>query len=71
MGNKNTPYLKLKGLRAEKQLTSERLAELLGMSVSTYRRKENRTNGADFYLDEVKKLAKILEVDANKIFFAS
>lgn len=68
MAKKYSPYLKLKGLRVEKNIPAERLADLLGMSIATYRRKENRKDGADFLVEEAKKAAVILGVDARDIF---
>lgn len=69
MKKKNIPYQKLKGLRVEKGLSAEKIANLLGISIATYRRKENRTDGADFYLDEAKRLSGILGVEPREIFF--
>jgi DNA-binding XRE family transcriptional regulator len=65
---KNIPYSKLKGLRVEKGLTAEKMAGLLGVSTATYRRKENRTDGADFYIDEAKKVGIILSTEPKEIF---
>lgn len=68
LARKYTPYSKLKGLRVEKGLTGGKMAGLLGMSEATYRRKENRTDGADFYIDEAKQVAGILGVAPHEIF---
>jgi DNA-binding XRE family transcriptional regulator len=69
LAKKNAPYLKLKGLRVEKGLTGDKMAGLLGISEATYRRKENRTDGSDFFLDEAKRVATILGVEPRDIFF--
>lgn len=69
MPRKNMPYSKLKGLRVEKNIPADKMADLLGMSIATYRRKENRKNGADFYIDEAKRAATVLGVEVRDIFF--
>lgn len=65
---KAEPYLKLKALRVEKQISVVKLAGLVGLSESTYRRKENRYQDSDFFISECKKIASIFGVDAAEIF---
>lgn len=57
---KHLPYLKLKGLLAEKDLTQKYLAELLGLSPVTINQK---INGAlEFTYTEVETICSELEV---------
>ena len=57
---KHHPYLKLKGLLAEKDLTQKYLAELLGLSPVTINQKINGT--LDFTYTEVEIICDELEV---------
>lgn len=69
---KNTdPYLKLKAIRAENQITAKDLAARIGMAESTYRRKENRYKGADFYANEMCKIGQVFNTAPEAIFFAN
>lgn len=61
-------YLKLKALRIEKQIPVKQLSGLLGLAESTYRRKENRYQNADFTVSECKQVATIFKVNAADIF---
>lgn len=63
---------KVKIARISKNLTQEEVAELLGVTLATYNRKE--LGLVDFKRDEVLRLAGILDLtlqDVNKIFFDS
>jgi len=65
---KYEPYLKLKALRTEKQIPVDKLSGLMGLASSTYRRKENRYQGADFLISECRKISSIFNVNAADIF---
>lgn len=55
-----------KSIRVRYGKTQEELAEYLGLSIVTYKRKEN--NKAKWYADEMARLAKFYNVDVS-IFF--
>lgn len=57
---KHKPYLKLKGILAEKGLTQKSLADLLFLSPVTINQKINGT--LDFTYAEVEKICDYLEV---------
>ena len=60
------PILRLKGLRAERLLTQEKLAEILGISKATYNRKENGIG--QFENKEIQKLLLLFEVKYEELF---
>ena len=60
------PVLKLKGLRAERQLTQGDIADKLCISKATYNRKENGLG--EFYASEISRLLDIFEVGYEDIF---
>lgn len=62
------PNFILKSLRAKDQLKQEDVANLLGISETTYNRKENGIN--DFTIKEAIKLGEIFSVYPGEIFFA-
>lgn len=65
-----TQTQKLKGLTIAKGMTQKQLAKSLGIDKSTLSRKVN--NQASFTIEEVKKIAEILELsgpELNEIFF--
>ncbi len=69
--NKMTNTLKLKAAIAESGLNQEQIAEMLGVSLCTLNYKLNGTS--EFKASEIKKLAELLHLDADKvmkIFFA-
>lgn len=57
---------KLLVLRKEKGVSQKELAELIGVSTESYRRKENGLN--EFKLSEMFKLAKFFDKDIGDIF---
>lgn len=57
----------LKGLRAKYELTQKDIATLLGITVQSYRSKENGNN--DFTLKEAKKISDIFKKTIEEIFF--
>lgn len=59
--------LKLKGYRIMSGLTQKDMAELIGKSVSTYRKKEN--GEIVFWLSEIVIIAKKLNRSVNELFF--
>jgi len=61
------PYNKLKGYLIENDIKQEEVANLLGITRTTFNTKLNR-NGLDFSLDEVRKLCMEFELDANEFF---
>lgn len=66
-----TNTLKLKVAIAESGLNQEQIAEMLGVSLCTLNYKLNGTS--EFKASEIKKLAELLHLDADKvmkIFFA-
>lgn len=58
---------KLRGLRGEKRYTQEDMANLIGISNSSYQRKENGIT--QFTANEIIKIAEVLQVDISDIFF--
>lgn len=64
---KKKPYNKLKGYLIENDIKQEEVANLLGITRTTFNTKLNR-NGLDFSLDEVRKLCMEFELDANEFF---
>lgn len=61
---------KLRGIRVERGYNQQKLAEAIGITLSTYYRKE--TGQREFSRDEIEKLAKVLCLtaqDVNAIFF--
>lgn len=61
------PFNRLKGFRAEMGLTQKQMADILGMNVNTYRKKENGER--EFTLSEVAKAQEKLKVDPQYYFF--
>lgn len=59
-------YWKLKGIRAERGLTQEKMSELVDMERATYTRKEN--GHAKFYVDEVNRILDVLDCKYEDIF---
>ncbi len=59
----NTKYLALKGYRIMHGLSSADMAQVIGKSVSTYRKKEN--GKSDFYLSEVMAMCDKLGMSAD------
>lgn len=60
---------RLKGLRVENDLSQEDMAKLIGISSSSYQRKESGEN--QFLLIEADRIAKVLKKDIRDIFFTS
>ena len=63
--------LKLKAAIAESGMNQEQIAKMLGVSLCTFNYKLNGTS--EFKASEIKKLAELLHLDADKvmkIFFA-
>lgn len=58
---------RLKGLRVEKNLTQEQLAEKIQMPISTYRKKEN--GESPIKLEEAYAISKALNTCLDTIFF--
>lgn len=58
---------RLKGLRVENDLSQDDMAKLIGISSSSYQRKESGDN--QFLLIEADKIARILKKDIKDIFF--
>lgn len=64
---RKVPHSKLKGLRAEKGLSMEDMAKILGMSRSSYIAKENAQR--DFTFTEMYIIRNYFKVSAEDIFF--
>ncbi|VEE82196.1 helix-turn-helix transcriptional regulator [Enterococcus hirae] len=60
-------FNRLKGLRAEREMTQADMAQLLGMTTATYRRKENGQRS--FTLQDVAKAQQVLGIDPQYYFF--
>lgn len=60
-------FNRLKGLRAEREMTQADMAQLLGMTTVTYRRKENGQRS--FTLQDVAKAQQALGIDPQYYFF--
>lgn len=58
---------RLRGLRVEMELSQEQMAKLVGISNSSYQRKES--GESPFLLTEAYKLSKILGKTIDEIFF--
>lgn len=67
MDRKREPFFRLKGLRAELDMTQEDMAKVAGINEDTYRRKENGER--DFTLTEIIHMADSLNLDINYYFF--
>ena len=61
------PNKELKKARIDKNLTQVEIAKLAGMNIATYNRKENGLR--QFNESEIKKIAEILEVEIEEVFF--
>lgn len=61
------PNKELKKARIDKNLTQVEIAKLAGMNIATYNRKENGIR--QFNESEIKKIADILEVEIEEVFF--
>lgn len=57
----------LKVLRYKNKLKQQDIAEKLGISETTYNRKEN--GNSEFTISEAKQISDILNVSINEIFF--
>lgn len=66
---KKQPNFKLKALRTERNLKQSDVAKELGMSESTYNRKEN--GFADFSETEMWQISKIFNREPESIFFSN
>lgn len=66
---KQRPNLKLKGLRAEYNLKQADMAKLIGISETTYNRKENGIT--EFTEFEIKKICDIFKKSPTEIFFTN
>ena len=64
--NRKKPLIKLKGLRAERLMTQEEIANILSISVATYNRKEN--GSGSFTADEISVLLEVFKVKYEDIF---
>lgn len=60
---------RLKGLRVEKNLSQEEMANLIGMSPSSYQRKESGVN--QFLLLEAHAISLVLNKEIKDIFFTN
>ena len=60
-------FNRLKGLRGEREMTQADMAQLLGMTTVTYRRKENGQRS--FTLQDVAKAQQVLGIDPQYYFF--
>lgn len=63
------PNFILKALRVKQQLKQQEVAKMLGISETTYNRKENGIN--DFTIKEAIKLGEIFSINPGEIFFTS
>lgn len=63
---KKVPYAKLKGLRAERDMSMEDMARLLGVSESTYLARENGKR--DWLSSEMFKLSSFFKLTMDEIF---
>lgn len=61
--------LRLKALRVGKELTQEKIAELLGIHEATYNRKEQGVS--EFTLSEAKKISDIFNTSIDRLFFTN
>ncbi|MDR0405893.1 MAG: helix-turn-helix domain-containing protein [Clostridiales bacterium] len=62
------PIAKLKGLRAEKMITQEDIAGMMGISTATYNRKENGLGRFD--ANEIAVLVEVFSVKFEDIFLS-
>lgn len=67
MEKEKEPFYRLKGLRAELNMTQGDMAKIAGITEDTYRRKENGER--EFTLTEILNLSKNLKLDVNYYFF--
>ena len=64
---KRKAYNKFKGFMVENNIKQEEVANLIGVTRSTFNTKLNR-NGLDFSLEEVRIICRKYNLDANKFF---
>lgn len=50
------------------QYSQQEMADILGMSLHSYRHKENRTHGQEFSESEIRILHEVLGIPYNKFF---
>lgn len=60
---------RLKGLRVEHDLSQDKISKLIGISLSSYQRKE--TGESQFLLIEAYKIADIFDMSIDEIFLTS
>ena len=60
--------MKLKGLRVERGITQEKMAEQIGMSQSQYAQRE--LGKVEFTLTQMRNIGRILDIKPGDIFFA-
>lgn len=60
---------KLKELRDQKKISQVKLARILGLSESTYNRKENGIS--DFTESEIREIIRLFNCSADDIFFTN
>lgn len=65
--SKRRPNFKLKALRTEHKIKQSDMADMLGIGVTTYNRKENGLS--EFTETECLKISKLFEVSPMDIFF--
>lgn len=61
------PYAKFKGYLAENEIKNKEVAQLLGVTETTFSKKINR-KGQDFTADQIRTLCNNYQLDANKFF---
>ncbi|HJE96541.1 MAG TPA: helix-turn-helix transcriptional regulator [Ligilactobacillus acidipiscis] len=65
---KKQPYWGLKKQIAIKGLKQADVANEIGMDITTFNLKLNRSNGRDFYFSEVSKIARYLKIHPSDFF---
>ena len=63
---KHPPYYALKGYQLIKRISDEKMAEILGICVRSYR--EKRDGYGDFSIPQAQKISETLELPTDKIF---
>lgn len=66
MGSK--PYGKFIGWAAENKIKHRELAEIIGVTVATFSRKINRSDGYDFTPDEIRTFCRTFNLSADEFF---
>lgn len=67
INRKRDPYFKFKGWMVENQISQQQLADILHMNRTQLNQRLNGT-GADFTLDEIRKIKEVFQIKTDEFF---